>query len=562
MPKTRSETEHYLLGQPSPLPSATLPTKGEVINYVKWMQEAKGRVTHRTPKASIFHTVAAKVRDMWKDEGIPIYDQKYVVKRIRVEYQAYQNANKKPKSRRGSNCGTRFSQLFDIARCKCRSRRACSCSMDCRIPVEEWSFVRDQRRCRRLSLGAYDRATSASREARFQRRQSRYRHEHSGAVAGGDGGGITGNVSVATTSGGDGADSSHRRVRATDPSAGEGRGSGSCKCGGADTDGADSNDNGCKIPEPTAEDSERKDFAVISSAAEEGCEDDEDFVLPHAALHTDQKNWESLTNAALAAERYGVSNRAAAAIINGFQMDVGRITERDRTKIIDPKKIWRARERVRQETACEAAECLTESGLHSLYFDGRKDRTCAERSSVTAVEEHVVVLSEPGSVYLTHFTPSSGRALDLLNELYSVSLMFDGTVKVLGCDGTAVNTGVNGGVCRLFELVTSMAVHWFVCQLHSNELNLRHLLCALDGTTSGPRSFSGQIGSSCAADVWTLEVVAFHPVPGHTEEQPEDLLKSLSQDQEILLRLALAVQSGSISDSTARRRIGPLNHAR
>ena len=131
-------------------------------------------------------------------------------------------------------------------------------------------------------------------------------------------------------------------------------------------------------------------------------------------------------------------------------------------------------------------------------------------------------------MYVTHFIPSSGRALDLLNELFSVSMMFGGTVKVLGCDGTAVNTGVKGGACRLFELVTNMTVHWFVCQLHSNELNLQHLLCTLDGTTSGPRSFSGPIGSSSAADVWTLEVVSFQPVTGQVEEPPEDLIRSLS----------------------------------
>ena len=75
-----------------------------------------------------------------------------------------------------------------------------------------------------------------------------------------------------------------------------------------------------------------------------------------------------------------------------------------------------------------------------------------------------------------------------------------------------------------------MAVHWFVCQLHSNELNLRHLLCTLDGTTSGPRSFSRPIGSSSAADVWTLEVVSFQPVTGQVEEPPEDLIRSLSHD--------------------------------
>ncbi|KAF0291217.1 hypothetical protein FJT64_001141 [Amphibalanus amphitrite] len=59
-----------------------------------------------------------------------------------------------------------------------------------------------------------------------------------------------------------------------------------------------------------------------------------------------------------------------------------------------------------------------------------------------------------------------------------------------------------------------------------------------------------------------MEVVAFQPVPGHVEELPDDLVKDLSQDQEILLRLSLAVQSGSIPATTACRRIGPLNHAR
>ena len=123
-------------------------------------------------------------------------------------------------------------------------------------------------------------------------------------------------------------------------------------------------------------------------------------------------------------------------------------------------------------------------------------------TSATEIEEHVVVLTEPGERYVAHFTPQSGKALDLLNELYSTHLQFGGRVKVLGCDGTAVNTGTAGGVCRLFELVTGAPVHWFVCQLHGNELGLRHVLLTLDGTTAGLRSFTGPIGRQCAGDVW------------------------------------------------------------
>ena len=90
--------------------------------------------------------------------------------------------------------------------------------------------------------------------------------------------------------------------------------------------------------------------------------------------------------------------------------------------------------------------------------------------------------------------------------------MFGGEVKVLGCDVTVVNTGFNAGVCRLFELVTGRTVLWSVCQLHGNELNLRHVLQKLDGTISGDRSFFGPVASKCATDMWKLEVAQFQPV--------------------------------------------------
>ena len=94
------------------------------------------------------------------------------------------------------------------------------------------------------------------------------------------------------------------------------------------------------------------------------------------------------------------------------------------------KKIWCARDRVRRETATLNTGKLHQSGLTSLYSDGRKDKTCLSQSSVQT-EERVVVLSEPGGRYATHFTPESGRAPHLLTELYSVSQQFGGHIKVL-----------------------------------------------------------------------------------------------------------------------------------
>ena len=36
-------------------------------------------------------------------------------------------------------------------------------------------------------------------------------------------------------------------------------------------------------------------------------------------------------------------------------------------------------------------------------------------------------------------------------------------------------------------------MHWYICQLHVNELNLREVYVKLDGTRGGPKSFSGHI---------------------------------------------------------------------
>lgn len=538
MPKTRSGTKHFILGQAGPLPKTKLPTRGDVINYLKFLdQERNGfSTTHKTPADSVFHEVGTAVGEMWANEGIPIHDIKYVIGRVKSEYRAFKKVNKTRNSERDSADNKRFVQLFDIAKCKCTSQAACCCPLDSKIPEEEWAFVKDQRKKRLLTLGAYDRTTSEARQARIQRRESRRRQEH---------------AEIASESSDSGDNESDEEIFASNRSE-----TATGENGGITSDVAGF--SGCRTPGDADGDianAESQGDSSINSSQE-----DEDFVSPSVAPTA--MNYDNLRETALAADRFGVSNRAAASIINAYQVDIGRITPQDMSNVVDAKKIWRARNKIRSESAREAANAASARGVESLYFDGRKDKTCTSFSAATETQEHVVVLSEPGGYYLSHFTPQSGCALHLLNGLYTIAVTFGQHVKVLGCDGTAVNTGSTGGVCRLFEVVTGNSVHWFVCMLHGNELNLRHVFKTLDGTTSGPRSFTGAIGTCCAKDVWSEGVVAFEPVPGHVPEIPTELVASLSNDQQLLYRLARAVQTGDVPEAVARQRIGPLNHAR
>ena len=82
----------------------------------------------------------------------------------------------------------------------------------------------------------------------------------------------------------------------------------------------------------------------------------------------------------------------------------------------------------------------------------------------------------------------------------------------VGCDGTAVNTGIRGGIIRLLEVALNRPLQWFVYQFHANlnELPLKHL----DGPTTGPRGFSSlimPIGKSLA-NCEKLPIVDFEPL--------------------------------------------------
>ena|SRR6218665_1411572 len=96
-------------------------------------------------------------------------------------------------------------------------------------------------------------------------------------------------------------------------------------------------------------------------------------------------------------------------------------------------------------------------------------------------------------------------------------------IVAVGCDGTNVNTGRIGGIVRLLELEFVKLLQWFVCQLHANELPLRHLLEYLDGVTAGTREFTGPIGKSMANCEQNLAFVCFKQMPVKQSENIGDV---------------------------------------
>ncbi|GBM97101.1 hypothetical protein AVEN_183412-1 [Araneus ventricosus] len=84
------------------------------------------------------------------------------------------------------------------------------------------------------------------------------------------------------------------------------------------------------------------------------------------------------------------------------------------------------------------------------------------------------------------------------------------------------------------ELILNRSLQWFVCQLHANELPLRHLFAHVDKTTTGPRSLTGEIRKSLAG-CEKLSVVSSTPIENTLCEVTNK--KDLSTDQLHLMEI-------------------------
>ena len=210
----------------------------------------------------------------------------------------------------------------------------------------------------------------------------------------------------------------------------------------------------------------------------------------------------NFTKTMLVAQRFKLSDVATAAVVSSTLCDAGIITEYDKSFVVDKSKVRRDREKLNESLKTKFSENSLQ--WKTLYFDGRKDDTLIQHKVgnkyriMTVKEEHISVLSEPNSTYIGHFVPSSGGAEDISNSLLSIisdNKCFD-SLEAVGCDGTVTNTGWKKGIIRLLEKKLKRPLQWIICLLHFNELPFRALFVQLDGTTDGPKSFTGEIGKA------------------------------------------------------------------
>ncbi|GBM35405.1 hypothetical protein AVEN_19905-1 [Araneus ventricosus] len=184
-----------------------------------------------------------------------------------------------------------------------------------------------------------------------------------------------------------------------------------------------------------------------------------------------------LPSTAVVGDRFGVSDRAVAAIASSVLHDVGLTTNNNSDLMVDKNKLRREKAKIRFQALSEA-QALP---LKGLYFDGRKDSTLIEervdtkRYTRKAKEERLCLIEELGSRYIIHLSPSFGTAKQISATIigYFKGITRDlSQLLAIGCDGTYVNIGWKSGVIRCLELKLGKPLQWVICLLHFNE----HLL--------------------------------------------------------------------------------------
>lgn len=519
---SRQGVNSDMFGAPSDLKETQLPTYGEVMRFVNLVKqnlslEKNGR---DLPLSEVLPTVADRVMDIWKKSSIPVIPKKSVITKL-VRYCKKCRGVSKSSKRKNSKTVKNFSKeafdrLFDICTCRCKDLNNCCCKRELKVPAREVAFLEDQRTERKMMIGGLDVKTTTALQAAEQRRKEKIERLSSGASASTSGTAGNGTVLIS-------------RQAATD------------------------------LAEllPSEDDSGESETTGSEFEPE-----------PHVRRPNSSQTRIRLLNTASAAYRTGVSDRNTALIATAALQDAGIVTTESPQCVIDRSKI--RREKTKHICEVQKDQDISGQAVRGIFFDGRKDKTLVQEKKgnkfhrrVTE-EEHYTIVEEPGSAYLGHVTPSSGSGLDIATAIinYLEGNQADlSTTRVVGCDGTPINTGKNKGSLSYIERRLRRPLQWLICLLHGNELPLRHLFKHLDGDSTGPTTYSGPIGKKLRT-CESLPIISYQAIPLDWLEDCNEVQGDLSTDQKYLLKLCAAVSSGVCPPSVRDMKPGPLNQSR
>ena len=163
--------------------------------------------------------------------------------------------------------------------------------------------------------------------------------------------------------------------------------------------------------------------------------------------------------------RYGVSDRAAAALFNAALKTVGLIDDENNKLVLDKSKIRRARDIFSaKQKEIRKQKLEAGGGLLCIGSDSKRnkktrvreihiiDGEAKEKFSIKT-REHIVYTTEPDGEYLCHSEVKKGTGKDLCRDFMDVLAEHDSKDSLLAvvADGTNTNTGWKDGMLSHLE---------------------------------------------------------------------------------------------------------------
>ena len=121
-------------------------------------------------------------------------------------------------------------------------------------------------------------------------------------------------------------------------------------------------------------------------------------------------------------DRYNISDRDGAALATSVLIDHGIIEPSDTKLVIDQSKLQRERMR---HTKKVTKEQKLFGQVDALYVDGKRDAILllkevdGKYSRKVEIEEHIVMVGQPGEFYLSHMSPDSETGLSITTSLFN-----------------------------------------------------------------------------------------------------------------------------------------------
>lgn len=519
MPNTRKNVECVVFGAPTELKCNILPTYSDVMRaYLCQKQLIKEQKNGKDPSVSeVSKKVLFVLKNIWQNASLHVVSDQEITRLIKDYVMKFRNLKKNIGSVHNKKCLEKLEKfrqtsekLFDISICKCKDFNLCMCKN--KVPKTEQEFLKDQRTERKMFIGNVDVQLTKVLQNRMERKAKAKK----GLMIGQN---SQDNIALITES--NVLDTTSSPVKENDDL--------------SESSSSSASEFNFHIDSPSTTKTTKKDLRGVN-----------------------------FNNLAEACDRTGVSDRSASLLVNAVLQDLGVVSRQDPSKLLNRSKLRRERKRRRTELKKESTNNLK---VTAVYFDGRKDRTLVmEKKGNTfhkkyILEEHIVLIAEPESIYLGHVTPSSGNAKNIKSSIFDFLSGHLGSVQeivAIGCDGTVVNTGFKNGVIKQLEVEIGHSLQWLICLFHANELPLRHLIEKIDGKTNDPKGFSGPIGKLLLT-CQNLPVVKFKKINGTL---PEFDLRDSSTDQIYLYEICSAIARGDVPLNLLNREPGKMGHAR